>query len=316
MTLRGLIDIVADASVVGSYSRLGFRLRAPTFAPLPRADGKVVVVTGATSGIGFAASRALVDAGAHVVLVGRDAEKLRQAQATLSATTNATATATATATTTTTRLCDLADLTQVLALAASLPPIDVLVHNAGVLNDARVTTLQGEEAGFATHVLAPYLLTRSVEKKLKPGARVLWVSSGGQYTQKLDLKRCRANEGEFDGVTAYAQQKRAQVLLNELFAKRLAAWNIRSNAMHPGWAKTPGVDKGLPRFTKIMAPLLRSADEGADTLVWLAIADVDATGQLFLDRVARRTEILPGTRHSDVDKRQLWDLCARLTGVA
>lgn len=305
--LRSVIDALAEISVVGSYSKLGFRLRAPTFAPLPTdLHGKVVVVTGGNSGIGFAAARALAARNAHLILVGRNAAKLATAQAAVPSST--------------TELCDLSDLTQVLALASRLPELDVLVHNAGLLVDERVLTPQGEEAGFTVHVLAPYLLTRLLEKRLKPGARVLWVTSGGMYSQHLDLARCRARSdaeaGPFDGVTAYAQQKRAQVILNELFAARLAPWNIRSNAMHPGWAKTPGVDSGLPTFTRVMGPLLRSADEGADTLVWLACAAVDDTGKLFLDRQPRRTEVLPGTSHSAAERQALWDLCGQLTGIA
>lgn len=308
--LRQIVDALAEASVVGSYSKLGYRLRAPTFAPLPDdVHGKVVVVTGGNSGIGFAAARALASRNARVILVGRDPAKLAAAVSTIPVKEHPV----------TTEVCDLSDLVQVLALSARLPTVDVLVHNAGLLVDERALSAQGEEMGFAVHVLAPYLLTRKLEDRLSSTSRVLWVTSGGMYTQHLDLDRCRARSdeeaGSFDGVVAYAQQKRAQVILNELFAARLAPRGIRSNAMHPGWAKTPGVDRGLPVFTRVMAPLLRSAEEGADTLVWLAVGNVDATGQLFLDRAARKTEVVPGTRHSDDEKRALWDLCASITGV-
>lgn len=311
---RGL-DVLAELSVVGSYSRWGYALRAPSFAPLPRdVGGKVVAVTGATSGIGRAAALTLAAHGASVVAIGRDPAKLAALLQELSSSSSTSSSTSPPVHRT--FCCDLADLAQVFSLAASLPRLDVLMHNAGLLVPTRTLGWHGEEAGFVVHVLAPYVLTRKLEERFAPSARVVWVTSGGMYTQHLDLERCRARTGDFDGVVAYAQQKRAQVLLNELFARRLARWGVRSNAMHPGWAETPGVDRGLPGFARVMRPLLRTAAEGADTAVWLAIGDVDDNGALFLDRVARRTEVMPGTHHTEADREALWAFCGELTGIA
>jgi dehydrogenase/reductase SDR family protein 12 len=299
-----LVDGAAELSVVGSFSRVGIALRRGSFVDdIPALAGRRVVVTGATSGIGLAAAAALAARGADVVLVGRDAERLARAQAQVPSST--------------TMRCDLADLDDVAALGRALQqaPPDVLVHNAGLLVDQRVLTRQRHEQCFAVHVLAPFLLGRLLRDRLAPGARVVWVTSGGMYTQRLDLDACEARTGPYDGVVAYAQQKRAQVLLSEHLAGALAAHGVTSNAMHPGWAATPGVDRGLPTFARVMGPLLRTPAEGADTLVWLcgspAVAGV--SGRLFHDRRARRTEVLPGTHHPPAVREALLARCTTLT---
>jgi NAD(P)-dependent dehydrogenase (short-subunit alcohol dehydrogenase family) len=208
----------------------------------------------------------------------------------------------------------------VRALAAAAPDrLDVLVHNAGLMSHTPEITAEGHAHTFATHVLGPFLLTHLLADRLRAArGRVIWVSSGGMYTQHLDLARAAGLDGRpWDGVVAYAQQKRAQVLLSESFADLLAP-EATSHAMHPGWVDTPGVADALPRFHRWLGPLLRTPAEGADTLVWLTGAPVagETTGRFWLDRRARRTEILPGTRHDARDRRALWELCAAHTGVS
>lgn len=310
---RKLGNAWGELTVVGSYGRSGFRRRAKDFDPealVVDLTGERHVVTGATSGIGLAAARALAARGASVVLVGRDAARLEAASAEVPGSSVC--------------RCDLSDLAAVGGLCdelLALGRVTSIVHNAGFIVAERRLTPQGHESAFATHVLAPYLMTKRLSARLAEdpaGGRVIWVSSGGMYTQRLDLGRAQALTGAYDGVKAYAQHKRAQVLLNEVFDRRFteAGLAVTSNAMHPGWVDTPGVERGLPGFHRRMRKVLRSADEGADTIVWLAAAKpVPPSGRFYLDRVARRTEVLPWTRHGDDDRRALEALCEELTGA-
>jgi NAD(P)-dependent dehydrogenase (short-subunit alcohol dehydrogenase family) len=301
---RDFVDGAAELSVVGSFSRVGIALRRGGFVDdIPDLRGRRVVITGATSGIGLCAASALAARHADVVLVGRDPRKLALAQQQVPSST--------------TLRCDLSDLDDVAALGRALraAPPDVLVHNAGLLAAERVLTRQGHEQCFAVHVLAPFLLDRLLADRLAAGARVVWVTSGGMYTQRLDPVACEARTGRYDGVEAYAQQKRAQVLLSEDLATSLQPRGVTSNAMHPGWATTPGLDRGLPTFARVMGPLLRSPEEGADTLVWLCASPAvhAITGRLFHDRRPRRTEILPGTHHPPAVREALVARCTALT---
>ena len=102
------------------------------------------------------------------------------------------------------------------------------------------------------HVVAPFLLTTALLPILQatPDARVITVSSGGMYTQRLDLDALATPTIPFNGVRAYANAKRAQVVLNERWSKHRAASGVVFHAMHPGWADTPGVRESLPRFAR------------------------------------------------------------------
>jgi NAD(P)-dependent dehydrogenase (short-subunit alcohol dehydrogenase family) len=215
---------------------------------------------------------------------------------------------------------DVSDLKSVRAAAARLSaaPVDVLVHNAGVLPDERVETRDGLELTLATHVVGPFLLTQLLRSNLEksPDGRVVWVSSGGMYTRRLNLEDPNWTERVYDGVAAYAETKRSQVVLSELWAEELGGSGIVVNAMHPGWADTPAVKSSLPRFHRVTRNILRSPAEGADTVVWLAACPRarQSTGRFFLDRQERRTHLLPFTRESEKDRRSLWKLCERLSG--
>jgi hypothetical protein len=107
------------------------------------------------------------------------------------------------------------------------------------------------------------------------------------------------------------------VTLNELWAERVPVTEVVFHAMHPGWADTPGVEASLPTFRKVVGPLLRTADQGADTLVWL-IADDEATrtsGGFWLDRRRRPIHKLPTTRRTDTPQRRA-DLWAHVEALA
>ena len=106
---------------------------------------------------------------------------------------------------------------------------------------------------------------------------------------------------------AYARAKRALVTLTQMWAERLAPYGVVVNAMHPGWADTPGVASSLRAFHAVTKPLLRDADEGADTITWLAAAPEadEVTGGFWLDREPHPTNVLPGTRETSAERRQL-----------
>ena len=138
------------------------------------------------------------------------------------------------------------------------------------------------------------------------------------YAQRLDLDDLQWERRPFDGPRAYAHAKRAQVALMREWARRIPAGEVTFNAMHPGWADTPGISAALPRFYGLMGPILRTPAEGADTAVWLAAdpAPAGISGRLFLDRRVRPFDRVPFTRTSPADRERLWDLVAELARAA
>ncbi|KOV87270.1 SDR family NAD(P)-dependent oxidoreductase [Nocardia sp. NRRL S-836] len=307
-----------DRLVVPGYSKWGFRLRRrawPADDPEPGAlRGGLVVVTGGGSGLGKAAALGLARLGAAVVLAVRDEAKGRAARAEIVAAVPDAVVFV--------RLCDVSSLASVRRFASELlaefERIDVLVHNAGVMPVRRTTSVDGHELTFATHVLGPLLLTELLRSLLaaSPDARVVLVSSGGMYTQRLRAGDPEYRDGEYRGATAYARTKRMQVALVPVLAQRYADDGIGVHGMHPGWADTPGVAGALPGFHRLTRPLLRSAEEGADTVVWLAATGpAPRAGRFWHDRRERPTHYLPtaGERHADVVA--FWSYCTDAAGL-
>ena len=308
---------LVDPFVVSSFDRTGFRIHSLTFR-----EGDLDVdlserrclVTGANSGIGYETALALAERGADVVLLCRSLERgERAAKRIQQATGNGRVSV---------EELDVSDLSSVRRAARRLSkaPVDVLVHNAGVLPAERIETEDGLESTFATNVVGPFLLTRLLREPLErsPEGRIVWVSSGGMYTQRLNLRDPNWAARAYDGVVAYAETKRAQVVLSELFAESFRGTSVVVNAMHPGWADTPAVRSSLPLFHRITQWILRTPAEGADTIVWLAASRSgrESTGRFFFDREARRTHWLPFTRETEADRRALWALCERASGLA
>lgn len=310
MSLPGL-DWLLDRSVIGGYSKLGYRLRgldASDPDPWARLRGSTVAITGANSGIGFAASRQFAKAGARVLMLVRDHERGEWARARIAEDLVRPDLAVYEV--------DVADLDSVAEAAARIRRaerrIDTLVHNAGALFQERRRSPQGFELTFATHVLGPFALTAALTEPLAAdgGARVLFVSSGGAYTARLDVADPELERREFNGPRFYAHAKRAQLALTPELNRRLAA-GVSVHAMHPGWAKTPGVAESLPGFDALLGPLLRSPAAGADTIVWLAAAPEAESpgGRLWMDRRPRPLHRVPWTQEEEGEAGRLYAYC-------
>lgn len=296
------------------FTKLGFAWQKRSWAPLEVSlQGRTVVVTGATSGLGEAAARQIASLGARVVIVARSREKAEASREKIVAATGNDNVGVA--------LADLSLLRDVHKLARRLlesePHIHVLVNNAGVLLNERTTTVEGNETTLATNLLAPFLLTQLLIPRLKAcaPARIINVSSGGMYTSGLALDDLQYENGTYRGSVAYARAKRALVTLTQRWAEELAPHGVVVNAMHPGWADTPGVATSLRAFHLVTKPLLRDADEGADTITWLAAAPEAGavTGGFWLDREPHRTHVLPGTNPTPEESRRLWAALEALT---
>jgi NAD(P)-dependent dehydrogenase (short-subunit alcohol dehydrogenase family) len=317
-TLSDLIDATLEISVVGSFSRIGPAIRRRVYGwSAPNAHslaGRTALVTGPTSGLGSATASALAAAGARVVLLGRDEDRLRELNRDLSAKHGEDRFPIV--------VVDMGSLTSVRAgvgqILATEERLDVVVDNAGAMFQERVEGPDGIEASVALMVAGPFVLIGGLLPLLQrtEGSRVIAVTSGGMYTQALDLDDLESRDEPFSGPRAYARAKRAQVTLMREWSRRLAPAGVSFSAMHPGWADTPGLAESLPRFHRIMGPLLRTPAEGIDTIAWLATAPTprSRSGQLFLDRRPRPFDRIPTTRLGAADRRRLWDIVVAMTG--
>ena len=317
--LSRLVDAVLETSVVGSFTKVGYEARRrlydwPDLASFDM-SGKTVVITGGNSGLGLVTAKALVRIGATVRIVARNAERGAAAVEELDALGGAEAGL---------YVGDLSSFDDVRRLASEIREresrLDVLVHNAGALLAERSESADGHEMTFATMMLGPFLLTSELIPLLRAtpgGSRVLWIASGGMYTQSLDVDTLEMGDDGYSGTTAYARAKRAQVVLAEEWGKRLRDDRIVVHAMHPGWADTPGLETGLPGFRTVLGPILRSPEEGADTIVWLAAAEEPGrlTGKFWLDRAPRSTTKLVPSGATPEERERLWALCERMTGA-
>lgn len=334
--LSRAVDTSLEVTIAGSFSRLGYAARRATspWPDPPRIEGRTVLITGASSGIGRSAAAALAGLGADVWLAGRDRDRLAAAteEATSAAATAAAAAGSSRPGTAHPVVADVVDPDQVGSLVDELGRhgrLDAVVHNAGALFPDYRQAPDGTELTLATHLLAPFRLTWMLRPLLiraagGPRSLILTVSSGGMYTEKFDLDRLEMTPADYRGTVAYARAKRAQLVLTHEWARRLAGDGITAQAMHPGWAATPGVDAGLPNFAKL-GPVLRPPAEGADTMVWLTATALSPAGaklepgRFWHDRRPRGEYYKPSTRRTPaedrIDGEQLWAWCAGRTGV-
>jgi dehydrogenase/reductase SDR family protein 12 len=289
---------------VSLFGRRGFRQGRKRWNPISAyiAD-KHMVITGASAGLGQATAERLARMGAELTLVVRDRERGRQLIDRLVAETGNRRLHLAVA--------DLSLMSDTDALVNSLTKsgktIDVLVNNAGALFPERSNTSEGLEQGLALLLLAPVRLTEGLKPVFTEGTRVINVVSGGMYTQRLNVDALQSEDATYSGSVAYARLKRALLVKTEQWAEEWATEGITLNSMHPGWADTPGVQSSLPKFHKVTRRILRSPEEGADTIVWLAAATEAGriSGKLFMDREPRTTHLLKSTTETPAEREKL-----------
>lgn len=315
--MRALVDTALDRTVVPGYSKIGYWVRRtgwPADDPRPGSmAAKRALVTGASSGLGAATVRGLARLGAAVHLLVRDEVKgravldelrteLPEAELRL-------------------EVCDVSDLAQVRVvaedLASRLDRLDVVVHNAGALPPQRTESPDGHELTVALHVLGPVLMTELLLPALRGhDARVALVSSGGMYTQRLPADDPDFERGRYHGTVAYARSKRMQVALAPAMQERWSTAGVAVHVMHPGWADTPGVASSLPAFRAVTRPLLRDAEAGADTVVWLAATEPPPPGGRFwMDRHERPVHYRRATRETAEERATAWAWVRAATGL-
>jgi NAD(P)-dependent dehydrogenase (short-subunit alcohol dehydrogenase family) len=270
---------------------------------------KVIVITGASDGIGAAAARSLTKAGHQVVLVGRSPEKTNRIAAELEADSH---------------IADFADLGAVRDLAAILnakyPRIDVLANNAGGVSAAksRQATVDGHEMAFQVNYLAPFLLTNLLLDSLNEKATVINTSSAGHRMVRIDLGNLDS-EKRYRGVTAYNTAKLALILFTRELDRRYRPQGLASAAFNPGiiasnFAQQPGDTNGWIAQSPLARRLLGSSPEsGADTLVFLAqgTPGVDfPSGEYFVRRKVTRAS---KQAYDASLAAQLWDWSVTMT---
>ncbi len=288
------VDRLLEASVVGSFTRVGIacRSRLDHWSPPVITPETVVLLTGATSGIGRAAALELARRGAVVIGVGRSPSRARDLELDLRRHHPRSQGRVV--------VSDVSNLDDVVHLVAQLDSESaptVLLHNAGAITPELTHTAQGVEVTFAAQVVGPHLLTTLLARRWseeRPG-RVVAMTSGGLYTRPFDLSALLEPPAPYSGVATYARVKRAQLVWIEALH---ALKGLTSAAVHPGWTATAGLRESLPRFSTVMTPLLRSASQGAADLVWLSGCPdiVETPGALWLDRRVRPTHRLSRTR--------------------
>ncbi len=277
-------------------------------------EGKTVVITGATSGIGEVAASRLAERGARIVLIARDRSRGEQTLQRLEAIApgrNHTAHYA--------NLSRLAEMKRVAeAIAASEPRVDLLINNAGAVFAKRQVTGDALEMTFATNHMAYFVVTNLLLPRLKAtaGARIVCTASDAHRRAKLNFSDLQS-EKDYSGFGMYGRSKLMNILFTRELARRLAGTGVTANCLHPGFVATRFGDEsgGFSSWMiKAAKKFALTPEEGAETIVYLACSPEVAgvTGKYFY----KCRETAPtAAALNDVDARRLWDTSAQLSGI-
>jgi len=272
-------------------------------------QGKVVVITGATSGLGRIAANRLADMGARLVVVARDRARGEALVAELRAKGGGEHGI---------HYADLSRLAEVnrvgAEIAAAEPRIDVLINNAGSIFGSRVVTEDGLERTFATNHMAYFVLTLSLLNRLKAAApsRVVNTASDAHKGKSLDFDDLQTTKG-YAAQHAYGRSKLANILFTRELARRLTGTGVTANCLHPGFVTT-GLGQRDGWFGIAVWVAMRFAgkpEPGAATIVHLASSPevANVSGEYFYDR----RPVLPSRGAQDDDAaRRLWEESERI----
>jgi len=289
-----------------SYTAIGYHWRARKWNTLyPDFSKQVWLVTGASEGIGASIAQTAVFCGARVIAVARSKEKLRLLKARINqhlVDSNFRKNYRAQAGEIITISADLSNMQAISTLTSKLAEkvkIDVLINNVGILNNEYQQSRDHIEMSYSVNLLGQYHLTQGLidHHVMKRSALIISVSSAGLYHQPLNTPLLNQHSKKFDGAMAYSSHKRAQIALTDHWRRRYADQELFAYAMHPGWVKTSGVQRSLPRFNTIMSPILRSPQQGADTVIWLAQKrPATRENTIWFDRKQRSPHIFEHTK--------------------
>jgi len=295
-----------------------------TAADVPSQEGRVAIITGSNTGIGYEAAKVLAERGAHVVLAVRDTAKGRAAVERI--------TAAAPHAELTVRELDLTSLDSIRRasdeLRADFSRIDLLINNAGVMMTPKGTTKDGFELQFGTNHLGHFALTGQLLDSLLPveGSRVVTISSGGHRFGKVNFDDLQSERG-YNRVTAYGQSKLANLLFTYELNRRLTAKGAPTIAVaaHPGGSSTeltrnlwPAVRQPVELLWGLMA---QSAEMGALPTLRAAVDPDVRGGQYFgpdgLGEQRGHPKLVQsnGRSHDEAVQRRLWTVSEQLTGV-
>lgn len=279
-------------------------------------EGKVCVVTGATSGVGLQAALRLAAGGARLVLVCRDLAKGEGLRASIKALHEVEVDLVQ---------ADLSELAQVRAAAASIlelcPRIDILINSAGLHSTSRRVTKEGFELVFCVNHLAPFLLTSLLLGRLKDSApaRVIQVNSEGHRFGGLDLGDLDWGRRHYTGLKGYGASKVAQLLTTWEFSDRLAGSGVTINAMHPGDVRTNIGSNNGPLYRLLSRafiwPFLKDPAISGEALYYLSASPELAgiSGRYFHLTIDEKPEARSLDRAMG---RRVWEISRSLTGLA
>jgi NAD(P)-dependent dehydrogenase (short-subunit alcohol dehydrogenase family) len=278
--------------------------------------GKVVVISGGTSGIGEVAAERLAGLGARLVLVARDRARGEATLARLRARGPGVGHVAHYA-----DLSLIADTKRVAAeIAAAEPRIDVLINNAGAMFGHRRVTADGLELTFATNHMSYFLLTHGLRERLLASApaRVVNTSSSAHRRADLDFDDLQSARG-YRGFMAYSRSKLCNILYTRELARRSAGTGVTANCLHPGFVATRFGDASGGFFSYVVRASKQvfaiSSEKGAETLVYLASSPEVATisgGYFYQCQLATPTR----AAQDDAAARRLWAETARLAGLS
>src|SRR3989475_5336511 len=276
---------------------------------------RVVMVTGANSGIGKSASIALAEKGGTVVMVERNKERVEAARSEIVTKSGNNSIELL--------LAHLSSLESVRQLVAEFrkkySKLHVLINNAGLFNQRRRLTTDGYENTFATNYLAPFLLTNLQLDQLKASApsRIINVSSVGHYNGHINFDDLNL-ENDYGGWKAYGQSKLALVLFTHELAKKLQGTGVIVNAVHPGTVATNIWSRPLGPLGFIMALpklFMTSPDQGAETIVYLASSpDAKGLNGEYLEKL--KVKKSSNESYDEEIAQRLWDVSAKVTRLS
>ena len=277
-------------------------------------EGKTVLITGGTSGIGKAAAVALAAMGAKVVVVGRNPERGEAALEEIREQGHSDSVELI--------LADLCVQSEVRRLAETFlarhDRLDVLANNAGLVQSRRTETPDGIEMTLAINHLAPFLLTNLLLDRLKESApsRVITVSSEAQRWASMDFGDLQSRR-KYRGFPVYGMTKLANIMFTYELAKRLKGTGVTANCLHPGGVGTNfGKNNGGPMalFFRAAKPFMRTPEQGSDTLIWLASSSEveEVSGKYFSDREEIEAQEIANDPEA---RRTLWEMSEELTGL-